>query len=100
MQRMHGDSFVHTEHRPPSHTSAPCLNAWSPYAQQEKFRRIRLTNPKIQAVLVQVPGCLEALEHMGWIADEADKEFLMISPGKYMSMKEVSFRLGQGRCRG
>jgi hypothetical protein len=35
----------------------------------DKFRRIRLTNPKIAASITSVPGALNALAEMGWVAE-------------------------------
>merc|ERR1712060_388625 len=32
----------------------------------EKFRRIRLTNPKIAAAITEVPNAVELLQEMGW----------------------------------
>ena len=34
--------------------------------KEEKYRRLRLTNEKIISLIVDVPGCLEALGEMGW----------------------------------
>ncbi|KAG1672846.1 hypothetical protein FOA52_004650 [Chlamydomonas sp. UWO 241] len=62
---------------------------YNPVVQKDaKFRRLKLSNPKIDAVIVQVPGCLEALQEMGWEADAEDAEFLVVAPGK-ITMAEV-----------
>lgn len=57
--------------------------------KDDKFRRIRLSNPKIYSALVEVPGCLDALREMGWETDPSDPDTLIISAGKFMSMAEV-----------
>ena len=46
---------------------------------EKKFRRLRLTNAKIAALLVEVPGCLDALGEMGWARSEEDADFLEIA---------------------
>jgi len=35
----------------------------------EKFRRIKLTNPRISAVITEVPFAVDALKEMGWVED-------------------------------
>lgn len=35
--------------------------------RDEKFRRVRLTNPKIAAALVDVNGAVDVMLHLGWI---------------------------------
>jgi len=47
--------------------------------KEEKFRKIRLSNPKIDATIVQVPGAMQLLIAMGWKYDvdvDADNLFL------------------------
>lgn len=58
--------------------------------KDEAKRRIRLSNPKIAQVLVQQDGALEAMELLGWVKDEADSDFLMVQPGRFLKMDEVS----------
>eukprot|EP00406_Dinophysis_acuminata_P002419 CAMPEP_0179229098 /NCGR_PEP_ID=MMETSP0797-20121207/10160_1 /TAXON_ID=47934 /ORGANISM="Dinophysis acuminata, Strain DAEP01" /LENGTH=126 /DNA_ID=CAMNT_0020936159 /DNA_START=101 /DNA_END=477 /DNA_ORIENTATION=- len=36
---------------------------------EEKFRRIKLTNPKIAATITDVPGAVDLLKEMGWVED-------------------------------
>ena len=55
---------------------------------EEKFRKIRLTNEKIAAVITNVDGAVEAMCEMGWVK-EADGEFLVLPPAKSVSMREV-----------
>ena len=52
-----------------------CRNVFSK-PDDPKFRRLRLSNEKIHALLVAVPGCLEALGELGWSADKTDSDFL------------------------
>lgn len=56
--------------------------------KEEKFRRIKLTNPKIREAVVEAPGAVAALRALGWVDDEAG-EGLVVQPGLYFSMKEV-----------
>lgn len=56
---------------------------------ESKFRRIRLTNDKIQKVLVDCPGALDAMAALGWAVEEAEPEFLVIPAGKFMTMTQV-----------
>lgn len=37
---------------------------------EDRFRRIRFTNAKIKAVIVDVPGAVELLKAMGWVEEE------------------------------
>mmetsp|Transcript_18265 Transcript_18265/g.54518 ORF Transcript_18265/g.54518 Transcript_18265/m.54518 type:complete len:137 (-) Transcript_18265:267-677(-) len=57
--------------------------------KEDKFRRIRLTNAKVNSAIVAVPGCLEALMEMGWERSTEEPEFLCIAAGRYMTMAEV-----------
>mmetsp|Transcript_87663 Transcript_87663/g.272654 ORF Transcript_87663/g.272654 Transcript_87663/m.272654 type:complete len:186 (+) Transcript_87663:83-640(+) len=36
---------------------------------EEKFRRIKLSNPKISAAITEVPFAVDALKEMGWVED-------------------------------
>mmetsp|Transcript_64329 Transcript_64329/g.129215 ORF Transcript_64329/g.129215 Transcript_64329/m.129215 type:complete len:158 (+) Transcript_64329:2-475(+) len=36
---------------------------------EEKFRRIKLTNPKIAAAIAEVPFAVDALKEMGWVPE-------------------------------
>eukprot|EP00884_Botryococcus_braunii_P017636 jgi/Botrbrau1/4556/Bobra.60_2s0043.1 len=56
---------------------------------EQKFKRIKLSNPKIKSGLVDVPGGLEALLALGWIYDEEDKESLVVPKGRQLTMTEV-----------
>ncbi|GBF89107.1 hypothetical protein Rsub_01824 [Raphidocelis subcapitata] len=58
--------------------------------KEEKYRRIKLTNPKIRETVVEATGGVDALRALGWVEDpEAPEDFLMVPPGLYFSMKEV-----------
>lgn len=56
---------------------------------ETKFRRVRLTNPKVKEVLGDCPGALEAMQALGWAVDEAEPEFMVVPPGKYLKMEQV-----------
>lgn len=57
--------------------------------QEDKFRRIKLSNPKIQSAVVGAEGAVDALLAMGWAVDETDADFLALPAGVFLSMKEV-----------
>lgn len=57
--------------------------------KEDKFRRLRLSNEKINTLIVEVPGGIEALQAMGWVQDEEALEFMSIPAGKYMTMQLV-----------
>ena len=59
---------------------------------EDKFKRIKLSNSKVKTTIVDTTGGVPSLLAMGWVYDEADKEFLMLPKGVQMTMKEV------GRC--
>jgi hypothetical protein len=48
--------------------------------------QIRLTNEKIAAVITDVPGAKEAMVEMGWVEEG---EFLVLPPGRSVTMREV-----------
>ncbi|KAK9810341.1 hypothetical protein WJX72_009081 [[Myrmecia] bisecta] len=56
---------------------------------EDKYKRIRLTNDKIRALIVDVPGALDTLLAMGWVYDEADKDCLMVPKGRQLTMNEA-----------
>ncbi|CAG9462102.1 unnamed protein product [Pedinophyceae sp. YPF-701] len=58
--------------------------------QEAKFRRIRLSNPKIHEAVVKA-GAVDALERMGWqkAADGENAEGALVLPdGRFLTMKE------------
>ncbi|EEH53526.1 uncharacterized protein MICPUCDRAFT_68787 [Micromonas pusilla CCMP1545] len=55
---------------------------------EEKFRRVRLTNEKIAAVITNVPGAVRVMLEMGWRLVEND-EFLILPTGTSVTMKDV-----------
>ena len=57
----------------------------NPVLNGDKFRKIRLTNEKIAAVMA-VEGAKTAMLTMGWVENE---EFLVLPAGVRLSMKEV-----------
>ena len=57
---------------------------------EDKFKRIKLSNSKVETTIVDSAGGVPSLLAMGWIHDEADKDFLVLPKGTQMSMKEVS----------
>lgn len=56
---------------------------------EDKFRRIRLSNPKIKAAIVEEAGALDILKAMGWKADSDDEDLLVLPKGAQLSMAEV-----------
>ncbi|GLI62667.1 hypothetical protein VaNZ11_005342 [Volvox africanus] len=58
--------------------------------KEDKFRKVRLGNSKVKAVLGDTPGAVEALTALGWSLEEADGEPVLVVPtGKFMTMQQV-----------
>ena len=55
----------------------------------DKYRRLRLSNPKIAATVADVPGALDALLAMGWERDGNDADYLVCPKGVRVTMAEV-----------
>ncbi len=53
-------------------------------------RKLRLSNEKINKTIVSVDGAMEALQKLGWVRDETDADFLIVEPGKFFKMDEVT----------
>mmetsp|Transcript_55341 Transcript_55341/g.113174 ORF Transcript_55341/g.113174 Transcript_55341/m.113174 type:complete len:179 (-) Transcript_55341:309-845(-) len=53
---------------------------------EEKYRKVRLTNEKIKAALVDVAGALDVLLEMGWTQEG---EFIVLPSGTQMTMMQV-----------
>jgi hypothetical protein len=57
---------------------------------EEKFRRVRLSNSKIKACLVDVPGAIDALVAIGWATEGGEEDPALVVPkGRHISMAEV-----------
>ncbi|CAK0733915.1 hypothetical protein CVIRNUC_000354 [Coccomyxa viridis] len=56
---------------------------------EDKFRRVKLSNPKIKAALVDVPGALQALLTLGWAQEQEPEEAVVVPKGRHFSMAEV-----------
>lgn len=59
--------------------------------REDKFRRVRLTNPKVREAVVEAHGAVDALRVLGWVDDPEALagEALIVRPGLFFSMKEV-----------
>ena len=68
---------------------------------EEKYRRVRLSNAKVQAALVNTPGALDALLTMGWAQEgEGEDAALVVPKGRFFTMADVSApRLAARECR-
>lgn len=53
----------------------------------EKFRRIKLSNPKIAATITDVPGAVALLKEMGWVED--GEELVLPAELRLLHEKEV-----------
>ena len=51
---------------------------------------MKLSNPKIKAALVDVPGAIEALLAIGWLREKEPEEALVVPKGRHFTMAEVS----------
>lgn len=59
--------------------------------REDKYRRIKLTNKRLAETLGSNPAALEALTALGWVADPANAQELIVPDGVYFTMKEVSY---------
>ncbi|WIA09770.1 hypothetical protein OEZ85_009148 [Tetradesmus obliquus] len=57
--------------------------------REDKFRRVKLTNKKVADTIGSTHGALEAMAALGWVADEANPQELVVREGTFFSMKEV-----------
>lgn len=52
---------------------------------------MRLSNGKVKAALVDMPGALDALLAMGWARDgEGEEAALVVPKGRFFTMADVS----------
>ena len=51
---------------------------------------MKLSNPKIKAALVGVPGALQALLTLGWAQEQEPEEAVVVPKGRHFSMAEAS----------
>ena len=58
-------------------------------AAEEKYRRVKLTNAKIKAALVDVSGAVDAMLTLGWVREEGGEDALVLPKGKFFTMAEV-----------
>lgn len=56
---------------------------------EDKYRKIKLTNPKINQTVTQAAGGVESMLAMGWTYEAEDKENLVLAKGAKISMAEV-----------
>jgi hypothetical protein len=57
--------------------------------KEDKFRRIKLTNPRVAATIGAHAPAQEALAALGWVRDAAVPSELVVPDGLYFTMKEV-----------
>lgn len=50
---------------------------------------MKLSNPKIKAALVDVPGAVAALLALGWAQEQEPEEAMVVPKGRHFSMAEV-----------
>ena len=57
---------------------------------EAKFRKLRLSNAKINAAVVQTPGALEMMREMGWtLVEEGGEQWLTLPSASKVTMKEA-----------
>ena len=57
-----------------------------------KFRKLRLSNPKITAAVIQTPGALRALQVMGWEAN-VEEDTLVLPSNRQISFAQVTYEI-------
>lgn len=55
---------------------------------EDKYRRIRLSNPKIKSLIMGRAG-LQTLRALGWVQDAEDEDMLVLPKNAQLSMAEV-----------
>lgn len=55
----------------------------------EKYRRLRLSNARIQTVVTDAPPTVNALIALGWLPDPEEADFLICPKNVRPSMGEV-----------
>jgi thioredoxin len=57
---------------------------------EAKFRKLKLSNPKIDALFVSQPGAMEALALLGWVRETVDGiECIVLPPATQLTMANV-----------
>ena len=51
---------------------------------------MKLSNPKIKAALVDIPGAIDAMIAIGWAHEEESEQALVVPKGRHFSMAEVN----------
>jgi len=65
---------------------------------EEKFRKIKLTNKKINDVITAVPGAVSALREMGWVDSSSDGEPVLVLPaGVRLDFQESVVKLVEAK---
>lgn len=54
-----------------------------------KYRKLRLSNAKIQQNIVVPTGALAALQTLGWVLDSDDADSLIFPSGRQLTMAQV-----------
>ena len=59
--------------------------------KEDKFRKVKLSNKKINAAIVGTEGGLDAMMKLGWVQSttEEDGDVLVLPEGKYLNMETV-----------
>lgn len=57
--------------------------------KEEKYRRIKLTNDKINRTIVQSEGALDALQALSWVISPEDVQLLIAPTSVNFNMKDV-----------
>eukprot|EP00873_Tetraselmis_striata_P016911 jgi/Tetstr1/437175/TSEL_002747.t2 len=67
-----------------------CKNA-AVQPREEKFRKVKLSNKKVAATVVEAPGAMDAMLKLGWARDSTpeDGDVLVLPAGKYLKMDQV-----------
>lgn len=54
--------------------------------REGKYRRLRLTNAKIAAAVVDTPGASQVMAELGWVQEEGNAEFLVLPESVQLTM--------------
>jgi hypothetical protein len=57
--------------------------------REAKYRRLRLTNAKIAAAVVDTPGMPRVMAELGWVPEEGNADFLVLPESVQLTMVHV-----------
>ena len=66
--------------------------------QEEKYRKVKLTNNKLKSAIVDTPGAVQAMLAIGWVYEEASTDVLVVPECRQIKMTEVCPQVNRTTC--